>query len=197
MAREQHVVGLDVAVHHAVLVRVVETRGDSAEVFERHGLLEHSLAQAVRQASAGDVLHDHVRRPLVLAEVVEGAAHPALSFEARIAELMNKSLMLVTALAPVLERAAALVTFNGGGFDVPGLDPYGPSASGGRTQAAPQALYQKADALIRLGRLDEQRPVTAHLGHHHRLGATIDGVALPSTTVSPAISPSLSATRRT
>ena len=54
----------------SVLMRVVEPRRNPAQVLERRRLVEPPAVHAPGQAAAGDVLHDHVGRPLVLPEVV-------------------------------------------------------------------------------------------------------------------------------
>src|SRR4030088_812606 len=57
--------------NYALRVSVVQAGRYAAEVLDRSGLLEDPLAQPVGEAAARDELHDHVRRPLVLAEVVD------------------------------------------------------------------------------------------------------------------------------
>ena len=69
--RQEHVRGLDVAVHHAVSVRIVEARRDPAQVPQRAWPVEVAVDHPGGEAAAGDVLDDHVRRPLELAEVVD------------------------------------------------------------------------------------------------------------------------------
>jgi hypothetical protein len=64
-------------------MRVIEPGGDAAEVLDSLGRIEPALAQAVGEASSGDVLHDHVGRPQVLTEVVH--VH-----DVRVAQLGNR-----------------------------------------------------------------------------------------------------------
>ena len=52
-------------------MRVVEAGGDAAQVFQRSRCVERSVAQLVGEASARDVLDDHVRHAVVLPEVVD------------------------------------------------------------------------------------------------------------------------------
>ena len=51
-------------------VRVVETGRDPTQVPDGAVLVERAVVHLGGQAAAGDVLDDHVRRPLELAEVV-------------------------------------------------------------------------------------------------------------------------------
>ncbi len=67
---EQDVGRLDVPVDDADPVRVIEPGGDAAEILQRLGRIEPTVAQPVGEASSGDVLDDHVGRPQVLTEVV-------------------------------------------------------------------------------------------------------------------------------
>src|SRR2546422_370335 len=48
---------------------VVEPRGDTTQVFQRGLLIQRALLQLSREVAARDVLHDHVWRPLVVAEI--------------------------------------------------------------------------------------------------------------------------------
>jgi hypothetical protein len=68
---QEHVRGLHVSVNDPEAMRVVEARSDSAEVFQRGGGVERSTAEPIGQASAGNVLDDHVGHTVVLPEVVD------------------------------------------------------------------------------------------------------------------------------
>ncbi len=68
---EEHVRRLDVPVNDPEPMRVVEAGRDAAEIFQRRGRVEGTVAQLVGEASAGDELDDHVGNAVVLAEVVD------------------------------------------------------------------------------------------------------------------------------
>ena len=57
--------------HDAVAVRVVKPGGDAAEVLQSRRLVGCAVRHRAGEAAAWDVLDDHVRRALVLAEVVD------------------------------------------------------------------------------------------------------------------------------
>jgi len=66
---EQHVGGLHIAVHDSLRVRVVEAGGDAAQESQCRAPRKKPVAQSAGEVSPWDVLNDHVRRPLVLAEI--------------------------------------------------------------------------------------------------------------------------------
>jgi hypothetical protein len=55
----------------AVVVRVVESRRDAAQVGQGRVCVQRAVRHLRGQAAARDELHDHVRRALVVAEVVD------------------------------------------------------------------------------------------------------------------------------
>ena len=68
--RQEDIGGLHVAMDDAAAVGVVKPGGDPAQVFERGSAVEHTLGHPAGEAATRDVLDDHVRGALELAEVV-------------------------------------------------------------------------------------------------------------------------------
>ena len=87
---------------------VVETRCDAAEVLDGHRLIELGPAQTVGQAAARDVLHDHVRRSLVFAEVEDVE-------DVRVAHLGDRLRLMAEARDRVLVRRNRLHDLDGAG----------------------------------------------------------------------------------
>ena len=91
LARDEDVAGLDVAVHEAVPVRLVERAGDLRDDADRPlGLERRSASRIAPQVGALDVAHRHVEQPVLLAgvedldgvRVVDRGRQPALALEA-------------------------------------------------------------------------------------------------------------------
>ena len=70
MLVDQDISGLDVAMHHAASVSVIQSAGKGCKDFQSLGNRKASV-EAVLESSARQVLHDDVREALVFAEVVD------------------------------------------------------------------------------------------------------------------------------
>ena len=90
--RDQHVRGLDVAMHEPALVRLVERVGDLRDEADGAGGIERRLGREQRaEVGAVDVAHRDVEDPVLLAgmedldgmRMVDRRGGPALVLEAR------------------------------------------------------------------------------------------------------------------
>src|SRR3989442_7796901 len=104
------------------IIRRIETRRPPRAAAEP---LERVVGGELVETGAGSLLvvrreypleHRHGRVPL------DGVRHAPLDVLARVARVESEALALLAALAPLLERAGAVVTFNGAGFDLPLLE---------------------------------------------------------------------------
>ena len=145
---EQHVLGLDVAVHDAGAVRGREARQHGIHDRDRLGDRQPALlAQQVAQRDAGEVLHDEVGHLAVLA-LVEHVHDVRIGQARRRARLLDEAALEHRVVGEVavhdLERDAALESQVG--RDVDG----GHAATGDAGTNAVPAVDQTADQRVRL-----------------------------------------------